>query len=338
MNDGENSNLLFLDDYKLEKEINKEKEKNLIEIKNKKDEILTNIPKNEINLLNTEKKILKENNNSSKSILIHDSKNNLFAEFKNNDFNRCDLIKKLFSFVIQKEILIPVFFMIIITATPAYDDPLFYFLTNELKFSGNIMGQISFVSSIATILAVVFYKVFLKNVKFKIIIIFGSILYFFFSNSAFILVSKINISLGISNYVMCLFSNASVAMIGELISMPLLSLACLKSPKFLEGTVYAFFMSALNFGNILSNLCGSVLVHNLKITSNNFRFLPLLINICSILGLLPILLFFCFDEKYFEKQNCSEKNIEIEKSYNNNLHDSECLKLDTNNQAKGEEN
>jgi Na+/melibiose symporter-like transporter len=196
--------------------------------------------------------------------------------------------------------------MIIMNSTPSYDDPLFYFLTNKLKFSGNIMGLMALASSLAAILAIIFYKLFFKNVKFRSIIIFGSLLYFFFSFCAYILTSRMNIKLGISDQTLSIFSSSAISMIGEFLGMPLLSLACVKSPKNLEGTVYSFFMSAFNLGGIISYLMGSFMTKYFSVTSENFNYLPNMISICNILGLLPLFLFFCFDEKYFENNNIND--------------------------------
>lgn len=224
------------------------------------------------------------------------------------NFSKVKLFKKLFNFICTKEISIPLFFMIIITFSPSYDDPLFYFLTNELKFSGNIMGQLSLASSITAIIAVILYKCFFKHVKFQSTMIIGSILYFFFSYCAYILTTRMNVSLGISDYILSLFSSSTLSLIGEFIGMPLLSLACIKSPKYLEGTIYAFFMSAFNIGGIISYLAGSFLTNALNITSTDFKNLPKLISICNIIGLFPLFIFLFFDNKYFEDDSSCDSN------------------------------
>jgi len=237
-----------------------------------------------------------QKDNLSEHLIVERS---LFEENKGK-FNRKNMLCNLFSFIMTKEILIPLFFMILFNSPPSYDDPLFYFLTNELKFSGNIMGQISLASSITAILAVIMYKTWFKQVKFKVNIIIGSVLYFIFSYCAYILTSRINLKLGISDYILCLFSSSATSMMAEYLGLPLLSLACIKSPKNLEGSVYSFFMSSLNFGGIISYQIGSHLTTYFKITSDNFKGLPMLISLCNILGIMPMFIVFLFDEKYFE--------------------------------------
>lgn len=210
-----------------------------------------------------------------------------------------NLFKELFNFIFQKFIIVPIIFIIIYMGVPSYDDPLFYFLTNKLKFNGNILGQISFVSALTAIIAVLIYKLYLKNVGFKVMITIGSLLYFCFSFSAYLLVIRYNLKLGISDYVMCLFSSSTTSMLGEFILMPILSLACILCPKNLEATVYSFFMSALNFGSILSFMEGSFFTKFYSVTSDNFDHLPSLILTSNIIGIVPLLLLFCINDSYF---------------------------------------
>lgn len=301
---------------------NNQADNELIELINT-NHIKLNSNSKEQELNKNEKFLYKENHETNQKNL---SKNNIepISNIGKNDiitlnenkenFNRSKLIKNLWNFIFTKEILIPLFFMIVITSTPSYDDPLFYFLTNQLKFSGNIMGQISLASSVTAIIAVIAYKIWFKRLKFKSLIIIGSVFYFIFSYSAYLLATRINLLWGISDHLLCLFSSSAISMIGEFLGMPLLSLACIKSPKYLEGTVYSFFMSALNLGEIVSYQIGAILTNYFKITSNDFKNLPKLISICNILGLLPVFIFMLFDEKYFEEN--SENKINKENNAN----------------------
>ena len=245
---------------------------------------------------------LKFNQNNFELCKLENDKTEINDHLNKNEMSRCSMIKQLSNFMCSNEILIPMFFMAIIPATPSYDDPLFYFLTNELKFSGNIMGQISLASSVTALIGLVVYKQFLKQVKFKIIVSFGCLLLFFFSFCANMLVNRYNLEIGISDYVLCLFSSSATSMIAELIGMPLLSLACIKTPKNLEGTVYSFFISSLNFGFTISYITGSLLTTYFSITATDYKNLSTLILICNISRLIPIFIFFCLNSKYFEEK------------------------------------
>ena len=108
--------------------------------------------------------------------------------------------------------------------------------------------------------------------------------------------------MGIPDFAFIIFSYSFMSMLGELISMPLLSLAAVLSPKNYEGTSYSVFMSAINFGGILSSLLGSMLTNMLKITKSDYRNLPDLIIIANFVSLLPLPFLFCLNKSYFDPQ------------------------------------
>ncbi len=101
-----------------------------------------------------------------------------------------------------------------------------------------------------------------------------------------------------------------MSMLGELIAMPLLSLAAVLSPQNLECTSYSVFMSAINFGGIVSNLLGSMLTNLLGITKNDYSNLPELILIANFVSLIPLPFLFCLNKSYFDPQ-IKESNVEV---------------------------
>lgn len=237
------------------------------------------------------------------------------------------LVKQFFTFMCKKYVIVPTLFIIAFMATPSYSDPFFYFLTNELKFSPIDLGKISFFSTLATLIAILMYKWFFKNVNFKLMITVGTVISFIFSFLGYILVKRINLELGISDFILVLFSNSFLSMLGELILMPMLSLACMLCPKNLEGTVYSFFMSALNFGGIMSGINGSLVTSYLGITSKDYHNLDKLILISNILTLVPLPLLLCISNSYFQPElNNDSDNEEKEKLKNDENEGSENLK------------
>jgi folate/biopterin transporter len=212
------------------------------------------------------------------------------------------LIKEFCEFMCKKYVIIPTIFIIVFMATPSYNDPFFYFLTDELKFTPTDLGKISFFSTLATLIAIWMYQQYFKSCNFKMMITIGSILSFIFSFCGYILVLRFNLKLGISDYLLVLVSNSFLSMLGELILMPMLALAAQLCPKNLEGTVYSLFMSALNFGGILSGLNGSFLTTMLGITSKDYSNLYLLILISNIVSLAPLPMLCCIDNSYFQPE------------------------------------
>jgi folate/biopterin transporter len=239
-----------------------------------------------------------------------------------------DLMKEFCEFMCKKYVIVPTIFIIVFMATPSYNDPFFYFLTDELKFTPSDLGKISFFSTLATLIAIWMYQQYFKTCNFKMMITIGSILSFFFSFCGYILVLRINLKLGISDYILVLVSNSFLSMLGELILMPMLALAAQLCPKNLEGTVYSLFMSALNFGGILSGLNGSFLTTFLGITSKDYSNLYLLILISNIISLAPLPMLCCIDNSYFQPElEQPDKNADQEE--NKLLNEKEKTSTDT---------
>lgn len=214
--------------------------------------------------------------------------------------NNSTSIHELLEFIFQRKIIVPLLFIVIFMATPSYTDPFFYYLTEKLGFTATSLGQISFCSTCGVLLGIFSYKTYFKTVELRNILIICTLLSFIFTFSANILVLRININLGISDFLMVLLSNSLLTMLGEVMLLPLLSLACVLCPKNMEGTIFSVFMSALNFGSVLSNLIGSIITNYLGITSKNFDHLHDLIMISNIASLLPLFLLLCINNEYFK--------------------------------------
>jgi len=252
--------------------------------------------------------ISNKSNDSCKTDIVND-----FLDHKKIRIK--DQIRLIFRFVLQKYILIPTSILIIYMSTPSYDDPIFYFFTEELKLNSVDLGLISTFSIIFTLVAIVIYKMKLKKYSFKAMIIGCSLVSFFVSFLSFILTKRYNLVIGIPDIFLILFSTSINSFLGELTLMPMLSLACLLSPKNLEGTAYAIFMSALNLGGGVSIISGSFLTQYMGITSTDFKGLPNMILISNITYLLPLPLIYLFGNSYFSPETKNDsKEKESSKS------------------------
>ena len=97
---------------------------------------------------------------------------------------------EFFAFIMQKKILLPSLFIVLILSMPSYSDPMFYFTTNALHFTPSQIGLISVFSYLGTISAVVSYKYYFKSATFKSLMIGGDLLYFVFSFCTYCLVKR----------------------------------------------------------------------------------------------------------------------------------------------------
>ena len=229
-------------------------------------------------------------------------------EIKENEYK---IINDLIIFIQKKNIYIPLLFMIIFGCSPSYNQPLFYFITNKLKFTPSDLGIISMFSTLFSLIGIFIYKKYLKNIKIKKMLLIGSIILIFLSFTTYILVKRINLILKINDFIFLLFGNCIMSLIGDLVAMPILSLSAILCPKNLEGTVYSLFMSANNFGYSLGNLFGSFLTEFFMVTHNHFDNLGKLVITSNLLSFLiiPIILF--INDKYFSPNDYYEKKNQL---------------------------
>jgi len=265
--------------------------------------------KNKVSSINKDE----TNYNFNDDSLENNNKNNRNLEIKktNKHQEKASIknhIKIIFKFLFQKYILIPTFFLIIYMSTPSYDDPIFYFFTEELKLTSVDLGNVSACSMIFNLIGIIIYKMKLKKYSFRSMIIGCSLVSFVFSFMSYILTKRYNVLLGIPDMFLIIFSTSINSLLGELSVMPMLSLACLLSPKNLEGTAYSIFMSAMNFGYGLSVIFGSFLTQYMKITSKDFKNLPNLILISNILFIVPLPLICIIKNSYFSPESNNNEN------------------------------
>jgi Na+/melibiose symporter-like transporter len=229
-------------------------------------------------------------------------------EIKENEYK---IINDLIIFIQKKNIYIPLLFMIIFGCSPSYSQPLFYFITNKLKFTPSDLGIISMFSTLFSLIGIFIYKKYLKNIKIKKMLLIGTIILIFLSFTTYILVKRINLIFKINDFIFLLFGNCIISLIGDLVAMPILSLSAILCPKNLEGTVYSLFMSANNFGYSLGNLFGSFLTEFFMVTHNHFDNLGKLVITSNLLSFLiiPVILF--INDKYFSPNDYYEKKNQL---------------------------
>jgi folate/biopterin transporter len=202
--------------------------------------------------------------------------------------NVCDQLKEFWGFLSRREVFMPVLFIFIFMATPYCGDAMFYFYTIKLGFSPEFMGRLKMVQGFASLIGIFVYNQWLRDVSFKAIIISTTIIYVTVSSSQLLLVTRANLALGIPDFVFCLASSFLQVALGELNSMPMLVLCARICPKNIEGTMYAFLMSVMNFGGMISMQLGSLLMLCLGVDQTHFGLLWLLILISNLTALLPL--------------------------------------------------
>ena len=206
--------------------------------------------------------------------------------------------------------------MILFGCSPSYSQPLFYFITNQLKFTPSNLGIISMFSTLFSLIGIFIYKKYLKNIKIKKMLLIGTIILIFLSFTTYILVKRINLIFKINDFIFLLFGNCIISLIGDLVAMPILSLSAILCPKNLEGTVYSLFMSANNFGYSLGNLFGSFLTDFYMVTHDNFDNLGKLILTSNLLSFFIIPVILIINDEYFSPNDYYGNKNELNEESN----------------------
>lgn len=172
---------------------------------------------------------------------------------------------------------------------------MFYWYTDAKggpSFSKEVVGSIFSVGAVGSLLGVLLYQNVLKNHPFRDILFWTQLLYGLSGMLDLILVLRINLKLGISDYFFAVIDEAVTHMIGRVKWMPLLVLSSKLCPPGIEGTFFALLMSIDNVGMLSSSWAGGLLLHVLEVTRTQFDNLWLSILIRSMFRIIPLGLLF----------------------------------------------
>lgn len=197
--------------------------------------------------------------------------------------------KTLWQAVTQKSILLPTAFVFLWQATPSADSAFFFFVTNELDFNPEFLGRVRLVTSIAALAGIWIYQRYLKQVSFRNILGWSTVISAALGFTTLILVTHANRSLGIDDRWFSLGDNLILTVTGQLALMPILVLSARLCPKGVEATMFALLMSSWNLAGLLSHELGALLTQWLGVTETNFDQLWLLVTITNLSTLLPLI-------------------------------------------------
>lgn len=194
----------------------------------------------------------KENNQKNAASFNNSIKNSIYAN--SNSF---------WSYLKKVEVYKPILFIFFYMIQPSYSGPLFYFYTNILKFSPYTMGRLKLVYGAASVLGIFIFFRYLRKVEYTDIIWTSTILAVIFNFLKILVVTRLNIKIGISDFWFCLITDSLTTALTEITTLPLLVMACNICPKNIEGTLYAFILSIMNLGSLIANNLGGVLCYYL---------------------------------------------------------------------------
>jgi len=188
----------------------------------------------------------------------------------------------------QPSILLPVLFVFVWQATPSADAALFYFVTNDLGFGPEFLGQVRLVSSMASLLGVGIFQVYLRRIPLRPLFGWMTVISAGLGLTSLILVYHLNRDWGIDDHWFSLGDSLVLTVAGQIAFMPVLVLAARLCPPGIEATLFALLMSAFNLAGFLSQELGSLLMHGLGVTETDFSRLGLLLILTNLSTLLPL--------------------------------------------------
>ena len=197
-------------------------------------------------------------------------------------------ISQLWQAVKQKSIWLPALFLFIWQATPTADSAFFFFTTNELGFEPEFLGRVRLVTSIASLVGIFIFQKFLKEVPFRQILGWSTVIAATLGMTTLLLVTHANRALGIDDRLFSLGDSLILTVMGQITWLPVLILSARLCPKGIEATLFALLTSVWNLSMLLSHELGALLTHVLGITETNFDNLWLLVIITNLSTLLPL--------------------------------------------------
>ena len=197
-------------------------------------------------------------------------------------------IKQLWEAVKQKQVWLPIAFLFTWQATPTADSAFFFFSTNELGFEPEFLGRVRLVTSLASLVGIFLFQRYLKNVPFRKILGWSTVIAAVLGMTTLLLVTHTNRALGIDDRWFSLGDSLILTVVGQITWMPVLVLSARLCPKGVEATLFALLMSIWNLSGLLSHELGALLTSWLGVTENNFDNLWLLVIITNLSTLLPL--------------------------------------------------
>ena len=166
--------------------------------------------------------------------------------------NRGELRRTFYSMVRalrSTKLYLVAFFLFLYSFAPGFGTPLYYFMTDELKFSQSYIGILGSIASAGWIAGALVHRWFLRRMNSKALL-YLSIVFGTLAAASFLLLAD-EVTAALVN-----FANGAAMMIATIASLTLAADYC---PKRSEGFAFAGLMSIMNLADVFSNNVGAFL-------------------------------------------------------------------------------
>lgn len=206
-------------------------------------------------------------------------------------------VGKLVDLVSMPEIAMPLaWFAASYALIPAMGGSLFFFQTQHLKINPTFLGLAKVMGQMGLLAGSLLYNRYWKRSSPRKMLMIVQILLSGCMLTDILLVSRINMKLGIPDQLFVLGASAFVEAIGQFKVLPFSVLLTQLCPAGSEGSLLAFFMSCHCLASILSGYMGTIVASFLHLSASNFSGLPLGILIQSMAALLPLFWISCIPD------------------------------------------
>ncbi|KAH7281097.1 hypothetical protein KP509_36G029700 [Ceratopteris richardii] len=176
---------------------------------------------------------------------------------------------------------------------PAMGGSIFYYQAQYLHIHPTYLGLAKVMGQMGLMAGSVLYNRYLKGSSPRKVLLAVQVLLSACMLSDIILVSRMNIRLGIPDHLFVLGASAFAEAIAQFKVLPFSVLLTQLCPSGSEGSLLAFFMSCHCLATILSGYSGTYVASMLHISVDNFTGLPMGIFIQSIAALIPLFWISC---------------------------------------------
>ncbi|XP_020572377.1 probable folate-biopterin transporter 2 [Phalaenopsis equestris] len=169
---------------------------------------------------------------------------------------------------------------------------MFYWYTDSNTGPSFSQKNISFnysIGSVGSLLGVLLYQNSLKDYSYRCLLFWTQLLTSILGFLDLVLVLRLNLKLGIQDYIFMVINEAISQLVGRVKWMPILVLSSQLCPKGIEGTFFALLMSIDHVALLVSSWGGGLMLQLLKVTRTEFGNLWMSILIRNLLRLLPLL-------------------------------------------------
>ncbi|KAL4201150.1 hypothetical protein AMTRI_Chr02g214750 [Amborella trichopoda] len=198
-------------------------------------------------------------------------------------------IRSLFEAFRRPIVLRPMTWFFLSNVTiPNISTIMFYYQTEVLHLEASFLGTARVVGWVGLMLGTFTYNRYLKHMKLRRILMWAHVGLAIFTLLDGLLVSRLNVTFGISDKALVLFGSTLADAINQLKLMPFLIISGQLCPPGIEGTLFALFMSINNLGSTLGSFLGAGLASALHISHQSFDNLLLAIIIQVACTLIPL--------------------------------------------------